>query len=116
MLFPEACSHMCRPAKAGTFLLPVAGIAERFRWTRGAVDRLNSDDVPRCVDRSASATARYRLTHSEILVAIPWNSMRYSSMVIGITPHERGSSPWSSHRTRSSIPGRSLGRDPPQRD
>jgi hypothetical protein len=37
-------------------------------------------------------------------------------MVIGATRHERGSSPWSSHRARGSIPGRSLGRDPPQGD
>jgi hypothetical protein len=116
MLLPGARSPVNRSEKAGAFLLPVVRMDERFRLPWGAIDRLIIGNVPGYVDQSTSAAAWYRLTHSDIPVAIPWNSMRYSSMVIGTTRHERGSSPWSSHRARGSIPGRSLGRDPPQGD
>jgi len=115
-LLPEVRSPVYRSEKEGTFLLPVVRMDDHFRFPWGAVDRLIIGDVPGYVDQSTSATARYRLTHSDIPVAIPSNSIRYSSMVIGATRHERGSSPWSSHRARGSIPGRSLGRDPPQGD
>ena len=115
-MLPEVRSPVYRSEKAGTFLLPVVRMDERFRMPWGAVHRLIIGDVPGYVDQSTSATARYRLTHSDIPVAIPWNSMRYSSMVIGATRHERGSSPWSSHRARSSFPGCSFGRNPPQGD
>ena len=116
MLLPEARSPVYRSKKAGTFLLPVVRMDELFRSPWGAVDRLIIGNVPGYVDQSTSATARYRLTHSDIPVAIPWNSMRYTSMVIGTARYERGSSPWSSHRARGGIPGRNLGRDPPQGD
>jgi hypothetical protein len=115
-LLPEVRSPACRSEKAGTFLLPVVRMDDHFRLPWGAVDRLIIGDVPGYVDQSTSATARNRLTHSDIPVAIPWHSIRYSSMAIGATRHERGSSAWSSHRARGSFPGRSFGRDPAQGD